>query len=294
MAREKIQFCPQGHDTFIVGRYDGGRCIQCAKDAYKPNPNKGPRKVRKDKGIAKVKICPNGHDKDIVGRDKQGHCIECVKTWRDTYYQGHKDILLPKLKEGSRKRREKIRKIREEKEQKDLQEAFKKGIKFCSKCKLEKSLVDFSLDERRYLGVSTYCKECQKILILDWKHRNKERMNRVAKKRMEQIQAKLAALLRTRLYHAMKGNYKAGSAVRDLGCSIEFLKDYIESLFLPEMSWNNRGKGSDKWHIDHILPLDSFDLTDPIQFKKACHYTNLQPLWEPDNLRKGTKILVTK
>ena len=58
------------------------------------------------------------------------------------------------------------------------------------------------------------------------------------------------------------------------------------------MSWNNHGFGNDKWHIDHIDPLDSFDLTDPMQLKEACHYTNLQPLWQPDNLHKSNKILV--
>lgn len=54
------------------------------------------------------------------------------------------------------------------------------------------------------------------------------------------------------------------------------------------MSWDNWSlKG---WHIDHIYPLSKFDLTDPKEFKKACHCTNLQPLWATENIIKSAKI----
>jgi hypothetical protein len=82
----------------------------------------------------------------------------------------------------------------------------------------------------------------------------------------------------------MHGKMKAASAVRDLGCTIEFLKDWLESKFTPEMTWENYGP---VWHIDHVKPLTAFDLTDPEQAKAACHYTNLQPLPASENIRKG-------
>jgi hypothetical protein len=56
------------------------------------------------------------------------------------------------------------------------------------------------------------------------------------------------------------------------------------------MNWLNYGVGKGKWNIDHMLPLDSFDLTDSAQLKLACHYTNLQPLWSVENSAKGSKI----
>lgn len=74
-----------------------------------------------------------------------------------------------------------------------------------------------------------------------------------------------------------------------LGCSIaEFLK-HLESKFLPGMTWENRGK----WELDHVRPVASFDLTDPEQQRACFHYTNIQPLWEEDNLRKRAQWVPT-
>lgn len=101
------------------------------------------------------------------------------------------------------------------------------------------------------------------------------------------IDEKLKKNLRSRLYDYVVEKNKCNiSAVRHLGCSIEALKQHIESQFTEGMSWDNYGE----WHIDHIKPLSKFDLSNKEQFKAACHYTNLQPLWAKDNLSKGAKI----
>ena len=102
------------------------------------------------------------------------------------------------------------------------------------------------------------------------------------------IEFRIRDSLRKRLSTAIRNCQKSGSAVRDLGCSIEELKKHLESQFQSGMSWENWT--TDGWHIDHITPLASFDLSDPEQLKKACHYTNLQPLWAEDNLVKSNKI----
>jgi hypothetical protein len=99
------------------------------------------------------------------------------------------------------------------------------------------------------------------------------------------VKFRVAHLLRRRLAAALHGNHKAGSAVRDLGCTIPELKAHLEQRFQPGMSWDNHGA----WHIDHVKPLASFDLTDAVQVQKACNYSNLQPLWAGDNLKKGAK-----
>jgi hypothetical protein len=104
------------------------------------------------------------------------------------------------------------------------------------------------------------------------------------------INFKLRKRLRNRLRDALNDGYKSGSAVQDLGCSIPELKNYLESKFQEGMTWENWSfKG---WHIDHIIPLDSFNLSDRKEFLKACHYTNLQPLWSSDNIRKKNKFYI--
>lgn len=105
------------------------------------------------------------------------------------------------------------------------------------------------------------------------------------KKYTNNIQYRLTCRLRTRLWNALVGNFKSGSAVKDLGCTISELKLYLEGKFAEGMSWGNYGE----WHIDHIIPLASFNLEAREQFLIACHYMNLQPLWKKDNLSKGNK-----
>jgi hypothetical protein len=106
----------------------------------------------------------------------------------------------------------------------------------------------------------------------------------------------MSLIVRNRIKSALKTqlsrkNVKYVSVAKNealLGCSIEFLKAHLESKFQPGMSWDNWShKG---WHVDHIVPISAFDLTDEAQLKQACHYTNLQPLWAKDNLKKHAKI----
>ena len=121
-----------------------------------------------------------------------------------------------------------------------------------------------------------------------YREANKDKINKHQRERKQNdIQFRLACNLRGRFYKALKNNQKSGSAVSDLGCSIEELKFHLETKFQLGMTWENWSPTG--WHVDHILPLASFDLTDRGQFLKACHYTDLQSLWAKDNLKKSNK-----
>ena len=158
-------------------------------------------------------------------------------------------------------------------------------------------------DRKREYDQNYYLKNKERRIELNasWMEKNKERLKEVRRtyhvthrlerhkrvkfRRKNDIQCKLAFNLRCRLKRAIKRNQKSGSAIRDLGCTLIELQQHLEIQFKIGMTWDNYGD----WHIDHIVPLSSFDLTDREQFLKACHYTNLQPLWAAENLRKSNK-----
>ena len=101
---------------------------------------------------------------------------------------------------------------------------------------------------------------------------------------------KLKKALRQRVYFAVKSinTKKSKKTMELLGCSIDELKKHLESKFKEGMSWENYGLRG--WHIDHIIPCSSFDLTKEDEQRKCFNYTNLQPLWWIDNIKKSDKI----
>ena len=98
---------------------------------------------------------------------------------------------------------------------------------------------------------------------------------------------RMQVLLRDRLRKAVKNNYKSGSAVRDLGCSIDELWQHLESQFRPGMTRENLGKA---WQIDHIYPMAAANLQDPVEFLAVNNWQNLQPLYSEENNRKKDSV----
>ena len=99
---------------------------------------------------------------------------------------------------------------------------------------------------------------------------------------------KLEENLRARTNIAIKNNSKSESTFELLGSTVEHARKHLESQFTKGMSWKTYGLYG--WHIDHIIPCDSFDLSIKEHRLQCFHFTNLQPLWAKDNLSKSNKL----
>ena len=91
---------------------------------------------------------------------------------------------------------------------------------------------------------------------------------------------------RLRKYLIILNITKTNKTFEIVGCSPQFLKEHLEKQFVDGMTWENRSE----WHIDHKIPLSSAKTEEELY--KLCHYTNLQPLWAEENLKKSNKIIV--
>ena len=106
------------------------------------------------------------------------------------------------------------------------------------------------------------------------------------------INFRLRNTIKSRINKALKGRNKSESTMCLLGCSIDYLMYYIQCRFKKGMSWDNHGrgdgdKGMKEWHMDQIKPCALFDLSTPEELSECFHYSNLQPLWAKDNIKKS-------
>ena len=121
------------------------------------------------------------------------------------------------------------------------------------------------------IGRQIYCNlTCQNNM----QHKNK---------RKNKPEFKLIHNIRSRLRKALKGSKRDKGILNLLGCSGDELRQYLESRFQSDMSWENYGTS---WQVDHIKPLSTFNLLNTEELKIACHHSNLQPLWKEDHIKK--------
>ena len=182
-----------------------------------------------------------------------------------------------------------------------FQTLFSEGLKKCNLCSNIKTLDNFSKCKHTKHGYRSSCKQCDAEKNKEYEKNNRDKINE--KRRIRRKDPKRSIILsqrdRQRALFKQKGKNKTQKTTelirKWLGCTVEECKIYIESLFLKDMSWENRGVGEDKWQIDHIIPISLTELNEKGEIidndfnKKIWHYTNLQPLWHSDNSKKSNK-----
>lgn len=227
-------------------------------------------------GCQKEQKCVN---RNLPGLDFKV-CEGCRWRWRPTNEQGFRDRTVKQKKEYHLLHRMERAEYDKNQYLKNRDKHIKKSIKW------------FKENPERAAATNKLwkLKNAEKLMRLGilWRKRNRNKISfKENERRHTDLEFKLRKSLRGRIYSAIRNNQRAGSAVKDIGCTVPELKKYLESKFQSGMTWDNwsfRG-----WHIDHIKPLSSFDLTNREQFLQACHYTNLQPLWWFENFAKSDK-----
>lgn len=270
---KKCTKCKQtkSFDQFFKDRYkrDGYRCV-CKKCMKTHMPKKRVIETLPD-NLKRCTKCKKIKDKSqywgsVDGRDGlQAKCIDCARSYRKkwekdnpTYYQDY------------------------DKEQGEERLAKKRAY-------YQKNKEYFRKKFREYAAKMTA--EEKRERHRKWRNANREHVRKCARDRWRKRyyndnQFRLAAVLRSRQANVLRNKTKVGSMVRDLGCTLEEFEQHIESQFEEGMTWDNWGKGNECWNLDHIKPLHLFDLEDREEWLEACHYTNIRPLWEIDNLSR--------
>tara|TARA_B110000240_G_C13406404_1_gene413293 strand:+ start:64 stop:1056 length:993 start_codon:yes stop_codon:yes gene_type:complete len=240
-----------------------------AKESYQRNIEKNREKAAeyRKKNKEQIKLTNKKYSKN--NRDKIN---EYRRKWREI----NKDELKPKRQKYLEENKEKISELRNIYKKKN-----KDKIKETDKIYREKNSKHLSEKKKIWL------KENQEWVI-KYREENRNRINKVSKKRNKErrktdhlykLRNDISTLIRmTFKYNGYKKNTKSAKI---LGCSFEELKYHLEKQFTEGMSWDNRGK----WQIDHIIPVAS--AINEEELFKLNHYTNLQPMWGKENIKKS-------
>lgn len=256
------------------------------------------------------KPCRHGHlsEKKVVNyscmeclrRDKKGYRkrnIEKVKEYAGEYRKNNKEKIKVAIREHYHKNKEKYAEYAKKNEVK-----IKLRLKKWREDNKEK-IAAFN-KEYKQLNKERY-QEYQKIYSKQYAIDNKEKINRAQNAYMKRRKAedpgfRTGTILRTR----MRQLINEGKMTKHSASITEFAKfvvglpqkeflDYIEAQFYPhpitgkKMTWKNQGLRG--WHLDHIKPVSKFDLTKWEEQLRCFHYSNIQPLWAEDNLKKSDK-----
>lgn len=202
--------------------------------------------------------------KDVQKKDGlNSHCKTCRKIKGQKYYKQNKEFIIEKTlkyhrfngKERYKKNREKLilRSREYTKNNKDKISEYKKQYRTKNRARIDAK--NLEIQNRRYKTDGLY------------------RLKQNVRSRTRSFFSKNKKFYKT-----------ANKTFYLVGCSFNELRRHLESQFKPGMIWDNYGE----WHVDHIIPLASAKTQEEVY--RLCKYTNLQPLWETENLKKGNKL----
>ena len=276
-------------------------CPNCNKE--KPSYEFRKNKSAKNGLDSRCKSCKKENDKEYrqklasrtsIEIPKTKKCCKCnIEKPSDNFYicKTMKDGLDARCKSCNRKQKEQLSKRTHIEIPK---------TKKCSKCNKEKPFNEFSKNKSRLSGLNSECKKCKSKYQSSEKAKklaNKRHKNRYKNDEIYRLSKNLRNFVRRSIKLAKKSSNedikKSKKSLEYIGCTIEELKNHLENQFYPhpetgeEMTWENHA--FEGWHVDHIKPLSTFDLTSEKEIMKANHYKNLQPLWAEENLSKNNK-----
>jgi hypothetical protein len=197
----------------------------------------------------------------------EARCRDCLKIYNKNYYIKNKDLILLNVKMWGDCNKEKTR-------------LYSRTWVNRNKDKSLKSNEQWRLSNPEKMN------KCREI----WRNNNEDKVLFYDKNYRDNRKKNELYVFIDRTRKLISGSfkrqgYKKFSKTHEiLGCTFEEFKEHIEKQFVDGMSWDNRSK----WHIDHIYPISLAKSEEEVI--KLNHYTNLQPLWAKDNIRKSNKL----
>jgi len=224
------------------------------------------------------------------------YCIKCNREYKKEYYIKHKNRMNNLSKKYYHKNKISISNWSKKYRLENNEAIIKNKKEYYSKNRIDllkkKKAYALKHKKQRKIWRQKYNKE--NFEILREKNRQYRKLHQKAinlyfvERKAKDVSFRVLHNLRNRLFKVLKfqNAKKFDHTLTLIGCSTKRLIEHIESQFDEKMSWDNYGKNG--WWIDHIKPCASFDFADPEEQKRCFHYTNLQPLWGPDNLTKNS------
>lgn len=293
-------------------KFDIKRNTYCISN--KTNINYG--KFKKCFGCKENKLLDFFYKKKGGKFGRQSRCIICVKIYNKKVYNENIKKYTKRNKEYREKNKEKYKKLQHKyylqnqdsrkkyarDKRANIKEKVQKGVinlptikkKICSKCKLDKDISNFYFRKNRNVYHSA-CKYCENYEKRNMSYEKREHVNFVRRQTPYKPLTKEQSLLtnlRKRVGNAVKNNSKSDSTLSLLDCNISFLKKWFIFNFEYEGEDFNLENYGKIWEIDHIIPCDSFDMSDKKQQQQCFHWTNLRPMTPTNNRSKGNKIIL--